>query len=564
MFKFYRQSMIPNVIYIIMTDNRSSKQIEMLSKNYFDYLAGRYPIMCSCDEFYFFPRVKGSIEFLNITDDLDAQKINQDITYIKNLKNLLEKIKIDERNLDPLTDLTLLKQSMSSFLREFEELRIWSFDPTLYLKIGLLGLEQLISRFQFIKNNIELPMIRRLSSINRLLKQAKVNLRAASPGHLQVATELSQAAINYLGQLPIFFKKSPLLSKRINALNRANIKGLNDYKYFLKKLPPLKAGGSNKYKINGILKNFYAYPGNPREIFEIAHHEYQVSLEELTKTAQGINPSLSWQEILKRYKFYIDSTDMLLKSYSNKIKEIKKFLKNNSIFTIPESQAIKVRLTPEFLKPIRASASYVSPLTDDPREPAYFYITADYDQDKKGKRGLIKDIHNEYVFVTAHETFPGHHLLDTYRRKMKNPIRQQIEIPLFYEGWASYVEKLIIEAGFIKDPLQKMIGLKRQAWRAVRAMLDSATKVNKFSFHEASTALENLGYHPYIVKAMLRHYMLTCGYQLCYTIGKFEFERLKKKFAPRLGLKKFHEIILQGGQIPFELLKKRMEKYYAK
>jgi len=58
---------------------------------------------------------------------------------------------------------------------------------------------------------------------------------------------------------------------------------------------------------------------------------------------------------------------------------------------------------------------------------------------------------------------------------------------------------------------------------------------------------------------MIRHYSLTPGYQLCYTIGKFEIERLKKKFAPKLGLKKFHQLLLQGGQIPFELVERRIE-----
>jgi uncharacterized protein (DUF885 family) len=56
--------------------------------------------------------------------------------------------------------------------------------------------------------------------------------------------------------------------------------------------------------------------------------------------------------------------------------------------------------------------------------------------------------------LTAHETIPGHHFLDSIRRSLKNPIRRQIESPLFYEGWASYAESMLIEYGYLEETMQ--------------------------------------------------------------------------------------------------------------
>jgi uncharacterized protein (DUF885 family) len=81
---------------------------------------------------------------------------------------------------------------------------------------------------------------------------------------------------------------------------------------------------------------------------------------------------------------------------------------------------------------------------------------------------------------------------------------------------------------------------------------------------DAAEQLQWLGYSSRRIKAMLKHYILTYGYQLCYSIGKFEIERLMKRFAPRLGRKNFHDCLLAGGELPFELIKRRMDKLCQK
>ena len=501
-----------------------------IAQDYFDYMARNYPVMCLSDEFYFFPRAKKAIEYPDILDSLNEDKIKQDISRIKSLKSFLEKTSSPDADIETHIDFALLKQSLSSFLREFDQVKIWQVDPSIYLKVSLLGCSRPGNTFH-----------KRISQIPRLLDEGRMNLKKVPSAYLEVAKEMADASIAYLGSADFSNTETKSIKKAIDALE--------GFKRFLIKMPSKEDIFRDRALIENILRDSFSCNKDLKEIFEIAYEEYRKTLEELKDVASGVKTGAGWKDILSEHSITAKTPEALLAMYADEIKKLKEFIKEKDAITIPDTQDIAVKFTPRFLRPIRASASYSSPATEDRREPAYFYITADF-----------SNVHNEYLFVSAHETYPGHHLLDSIRRSIKNPIRQQVESPLFYEGWASYSERLIDRLGYIKDPVHKLLGLKRQAWRAVRAMLDVGIRIDKLKFKEAEGLLIDLGYEPKIAKFMFRHYALSPGYQLCYTIGKFEIDRLRQKFSSKLGLKKFHDLLLQGGEAPFGLIEKRLER----
>ncbi|MBN3039489.1 MAG: DUF885 domain-containing protein, partial [Candidatus Omnitrophica bacterium] len=472
----------------------------------------------------------------------------QNISHLKGLKRQLEKLNPEVLNLEAQIDLGLLKQSIATFLREFQQAKIWQYDPSLYLKIILLGIDQITNRFALVKEDTESNLRARIAQIPRLLKEARENLKKSNYVYMEVAVEMAQATIDYFrdAQLP---------------LKKGTLKALEEFKTFLLAQPLRKFVSRDRDFLESVLKDSFSYKRDLKDIFDIAQAEYEKTINRLAETAARIDPNKSWQKILAAYKVRPKNSKELLGLYAGQVQRLKDFFQGKDIIAAETSQDIKVRQTPGFMRPVRASASYSAPVTTDRRESGYFYITADYGQVESSESSLYGDIHSEYIFVSAHETYPGHHLLDTLRRNLKNPIRRQIESPFFYEGWASYAEWLIDELGYIDNPLQRLVGLRRQAWRTVRAMLDIGIRIDKFKAADAQRMLEGLGYEHKTVKSMVRHYLLTPGYQLCYTIGKFEIENLRKKFEKKLGLKKFHQLLLDGGQIPFDMVARRIEEY---
>ncbi|MFC1658866.1 DUF885 family protein [Candidatus Omnitrophota bacterium] len=515
-----------------------------------------YPVMSLSDEFYFLPRSSGALRYLDCLDSLNRAKINEDISYLRDLLRNLEKLDTKTMGLETLIDHRLLALSIRGFLQEFQQVKIWQHDPNLYLKIACLGIEQIVNKLAMIKKEVHRELSSRIRQIPRLLQEAKANLKAVEPAYRQAAAQTTATIIDYLKQhLPLFLKARGRETEKLKTSVDKAIYALEDFKLFLKRKVESENLIIDRAALEDLLVNSFSYKRNLKEIFEIACEEYQGILKELKKTSAQLQTPKSWQGILCGYKLKAKNHRDLLGLYSREISGLRDFLIRSRLVSIPGMQGVKVERTPPYLSALRASASYSCSLTKRKRESALFYVGID---------SITENIHQEYIFVSAHETYPGHHLLDSIRSNLKNPIRRQIESPLFYEGWASYAENLIGEFGYIKDARQRLVGLRRQAWRAIRAKLDAGIRINKLKAADAANELCGLGYNPGRVKSMIGHYLLTYGYQLCYTIGKFEIERLRKRFVPRIGIRNFHDCLLGAGEIPFDLIEKRMEKLCGK
>jgi uncharacterized protein (DUF885 family) len=212
---------------------------------------------------------------------------------------------------------------------------------------------------------------------------------------------------------------------------------------------------------------------------------------------------------------------------------------------------VEVRPTPSYLQSLRATASYRAALTGRPDGMGVFYITPG-----PAMSGLVL---SHKAYLSAHETYPGHHVLDTIRIRHPNPIRRQIESPLFYEGWATYAESLLDDFGYTTDPRQKLVQLQRQIWRDLRAVLDVKVHTGAMSMEDAARQIQTIGFSADTATRQVRRFALTPGYQSCYFLGMREIVRLKDRFTGRLGLRAFHDTLLSGGQLSFDLVEKRLE-----
>ena len=112
--------------------------MEEIVDRYFGMMARNYPVICASDEFYFFPRVRESLSFLDRVDDFGRDKIEENIGVVKGLLCELDGVDGTGLGLEERIDLELIRNSMLSFLREFDQIRVWQRDPAFYLKIVLM------------------------------------------------------------------------------------------------------------------------------------------------------------------------------------------------------------------------------------------------------------------------------------------------------------------------------------------------------------------------------------------------------------------------------------------
>ena len=255
-----------------------------------------------------------------------------------------------------------------------------------------------------------------------------------------------------------------------------------------------------------------------------------------------------------------DSTPSAL--YELEVGRLQEFFREHGFPEIASTPFPEIRETPTYLKSVRSSASFAAGFTTDPRERDFFHITTLLPEQRSEEAGelLRKRLHREYRFLSAHETFPGHHLLDFTRRRLKNSVRAQIESPLFYEGWAYYVESLLTEYGYVDQPLDRLVDRKRRLWRAARCQIDVGLASGLLRHDRAMELLTVAGFSREEAGNQLDRFRLNPGYQLCYSLGRYELTRLRETYGSQLGRDGFHRAILQGGELPFHLIEKRLAR----
>lgn len=210
---------------------------------------------------------------------------------------------------------------------------------------------------------------------------------------------------------------------------------------------------------------------------------------------------------------------------------------------------VRVAAIPAYMRPVRSSAAYSMPPGHPPQGGTFYIAPAD------GSHSLPAD----HRLLTAHETYPGHHLLDTCRWRHPRPVRRQIEFPIFYEGWASFSEELLFDTGFFSGPADALLIAKRRFWRALRGRADLDIHMRRKSMDDAAAGLAAEGVSKTQSQAMVRRYGLKPGYQLAYTLGRRRFRRLYEDWcegkADPVG---FAQRVLALGQIDFHHLEQML------
>ncbi|MGD9045597.1 MAG: DUF885 family protein [Desulfobacterales bacterium] len=534
-----------------------------MAASYFDFLAERFPVMCASDEFDFLPRAENASKHYDKLDTLEADAIEETIDKLKQFKKGFTRADGGTEDLDNIIDLDLLRANVSGILIELDIKRSWQFNPLLYLKIAFIGLDHALIKPAADSKEVSERVLARLGAIPDILGQGMDNIRAVPQTYYQASLMMAADCKEYLAEIGKDASKTFLKNQEglFDKSLKTAFSSLEALVQFLKSKSPQFDRRFAVSTLEDSLKNHFLSMRTPDEIFAIARKEWSETLGQLQKLQSQIAPHKTWDELYHDYRPAQGKDAEIIALYSEEIENLRTFFKgigfNHKFLNAP----LEIYDTPTYLKSVRGSASFAAAFSRDPQEESYFYISSRFPQqsDKEADRHLEKRLNREYKMLTAHETIPGHHFLDSIRRSLKNPIRRQIESPLFYEGWASFAESMLIEYGYLEDPLELLVSLKRNLWRSARCQIDVGLTLNQLTENDAVDLLEICGFAKLEASRQLDRFRLNPGYQLCYCYGSHEFKQLKKKYSHRLEGKDFYDFLLEGGELPFHLIDRRFE-----
>jgi len=537
---------------------RPANEIGKIAQEYFALLARAFPVMCASDEFHFLPRVQEAVKFLDRMDDLSQEAIGVVVASVRDLQNQLGKQRAAQ-DFEEEIDRQFLLHNMAGVLIEFEEVQSWRHNPLIYLKVGCIGLDHAVNKPAADGQERFDRTAERLAGLNGLLRQAGKNLRTIPGPYYRAAVAMVEDAQEYLEELLREVKRDSHRRQLVRACSEAQ-HALAAFTQRLREIGPTPAATVQSISVEELVQRHFGSSRTLEEIFAVAEKEWQDSQKEMDRLRRSIDPGQDWQQLYENYLPGTGEELDLFRLYGDEIESLRNLCRNLKLLDGHLDQEVVLSETPTYLRSVRSGASYSAPLTIDPREQACFYITAGNPAGNSQMEVLRRQrLHREFRFLSAHETYPGHHLLDSIRRQLENPVRRQIESPLFYEGWAYYAESILAESGHVKDELELLVDCKRRLWRAARCLIDSGLALQRFTTEKAADLLVSVGFAADEAIAQVERFRLNPGYQLCYSLGKYEIVELRQRFLPTFGWQRFHRLLLEGGEIPFDLAAWRFE-----
>ncbi len=539
-----------------------SNDYQKLADSYFDFLAERFPVMCASDEFDFLPRAQNAARHYDKLDQIEATAIEESIDQLKNYRQQFMAANEEAGDLEQTIDLELLRANTAGILIELDTKRSWRYNPLLYLKIGFIGLDHALNKPAESSAEVADRTLARLSSIPHILEQGMDNIGSVPETHYQASLRMVQDCKQYLTET------ANALSRRFPSNQDTVLKATQNADTVLKKFHQfliLKAPEPDRHfavsTLEMSLRDHFLAVHSANDIFDIAIEEWRDILEQLHRLQSRIDKNKNWEQLYHAFTPDPVAESEIVALYEDEIHRLREFFSQNGFSEELLSAPVKIEYTPTYLKSVRSSASFAAAFTSDPREESYFYISTQFPQhnSQETDHHLQRRLNREYKMLTAHETIPGHHFLDSFRRKLTNPIRRQIESPLFYEGWASYAESMLLEYGYLNDPREALVSLKRELWRSARCQIDVGFTVGKLMEDTALDLLTTCGFDPAEASRQLDRFRLNPGYQLCYGYGSHQFKQLKKKYGHLSESKDFYEFLLAGGELPFHLIEKRFK-----
>jgi uncharacterized protein (DUF885 family) len=538
-----------------------------LADSYFDYLAEQFPVMSASDEFDFLPRSENAAKYYGKLDKFDGNTIEESIDKIKNFQKQFQAANDNEGDLERFIDLKLLQANANGILIEMDTKRSWQYNPLMYLKIAFIGLDHALIKPAKEPKELQERALSRLSALPDILKNGIENIQSVPETYFEASLLMVGDCKQYLNELGNDLSQifGDYLDVAAGFLKKAMV-SLENFHQFLKSKSPEPDKRFAVTTLESSLKDHFLASHSPEEIFAIAREEWQQILEKLRKLQSQIDVNQTWEQLYHSFTPYQVAETEIVDLYEGEIQRLREFFSQSGFSEELLSAPVKIKYTPTYLKSVRSSASFAAAFSRNPQEESFFYISTQFTQhnSKETDHHLQRRLSREFKMLTAHETIPGHHFLDSFRRRLANSIRRQIESPLFYEGWASYAESMLIEYGYLNDPMELLVSLKRELWRSARCQIDVGFTIGKLTEQTALDLLQTCGFEAAEASRQLDRFRLNPGYQLCYGYGSHEFKQLKKKYGHLSESKDFYEFLLSGGELPFHLIEKRFENLHLK
>jgi uncharacterized protein (DUF885 family) len=488
-------------------------------------------------------------------------------------KRYLEQLKdIDPGSMgaDASYDARIMQASLESAILSLGTLEPWKHRPAYYTEIASGATYSLLSRdFAPLGDRVR-SLLSREHQMPELFQSARGNLTTVDA----VTAQLDRREI--VGTIAFFSTVVPQavaplkdggLRAQFLVANDAVKSALTAY------LAALDAGlfahPSGTFAIGGQrfaeLLRLQELTPIPLETYEsVGESALAATRAEFERTAKEIDPAHTPQQVVASLDSHHPAAGALLAKATSDLLALRAFVLAKDLITLPPDDDVKVVPTPEFARETTFASVNVPGALETNATQAFYNVTPVDPSWTAARQEEHLSFFNDAYFplISAHEVMPGHYVNFALNRHEKlSLIRKLMSSPSFSEGWAHYVEQMVVDEGWGGgDPKVRLAQLQGALQRECRYLVGLREHTQGMTVDEATAFFENNAYlapEPAHREALRGTVDPLYGY---YTLGKLELLKLRADYKKSAGsaynLKTFHDLLLAHGDPPIAIARK--------
>jgi uncharacterized protein (DUF885 family) len=265
-------------------------------------------------------------------------------------------------------------------------------------------------------------------------------------------------------------------------------------------------------------------------------------------------------QLIARLNDQHPAPDELLPLVRRLTEEVREFVREKDLVTIPEPELCHVRETPTWARDLFTAALSPPGPFDKPVDGIYWVTAVDPAWTPAQAEGWMRTLNHAMLKnTTVHEVWPGHYLQALHFHQTNQTLARKVWFSYsFTEGWAHYCEQAALEAGFddhstsaevtqLHDALLRdsrlivSIGMHTQGMSVADAARVLRTEAHLEEIHAQREAIRGT-YNPEY---------------FCYTLGKLAILDVRSKYLAtkfHSSLREFHDSLLGFGSPPIGFL----------
>ena len=483
---------------------------------------------------------------------------------------------VDRDHLSALdqADYDVLHGELQERVLELEEIRPWERDPNTYLRTAGQAVFQLIIRdFAPLEDRMR-SAISRMTRVPDLFAAGKKELR--DPPRIWTEIALDQVKGTralYAKTLPDAFAsvRDAELRAAFSREQARCLEAIDGYARFLREdLLPRSNGrfaiGEELYRQKLLYEEGVAESID--SLLSWGQTELKRTQAQFQEVARRIDPGKPAMEVFRGLGREHPKPEELVATAAATLEEIRQFVIDRRIITIPSEVRARVAETPIFARALSfASMSIPGPFETKAAE-AYYYVTP---PDPAWTPEQVEEhlsFYNAYALpvVSIHEAYPGHYVQFLWTNRIDSKVRKLFGSGSFSEGWGLYAEQMVLDEGFggtgARADKLRLAQLSLYLQRLGRYLVGLSLHTRGMSYEEAVRFFQEQAYMTRTNAEREARRGTSDPTYLVYALGKKMILELREEARARWGagftLQRFHDQLVAYGYPPLPVVRRLM------